>query len=261
MITRRQLGIFLMVILLLIPIVTVNVSAATLGVFYRPAMTFLVENAPEDLILRLDVPRNGEMVPIYLYREDRLWESVFRLFRQTAPFTNFWIGNSRADFENAVLVAMTREDETPIPLTERELQHLTMNDYFTLDLSDHSLSFGLPLWRTILLFLLRVGLTTSVALIILGFFKYRFKKSWITVLVTNLICQCGCSLFLSNLINFNPKLIFILILILFAVLLTQILVFIKHLKELPMQKAVTYGFWSNVATGALNILFMLQFPM
>ena len=83
MTSAKKLCIVLLLLLLLLPIVSVSASSASLGVYYRPAITVLVENAPEGLILRMDIPRNGETVPVYLYREDRLWESYFRLFRQT----------------------------------------------------------------------------------------------------------------------------------------------------------------------------------
>ena len=150
--------------------------------------------------------------------------------------------------------------ETEIPLSDDDISKLTMNDFFMLNMKTNDLSFGLPLWRTILLFTIRVLITTTVALIMLGIFRFRWKKSWFVVLFANLICQSGISLFLSNLINYNPKLVFELIFLFFPVLIIQIFVFFRFLREVPAQKRLNYTFWSNVGTALFNLLFMIQFP-
>lgn len=245
---------------LLIVTLSVSVEAATLGVYYRPALTFLVENAPDDLVLHMDIERDCEIIPVYLYRETRLWESYFRLYRQTSPQVHPWYGN-RADFENAVLVAETGGSETRFPIHEEMLWDLKMNSFLMLDLSDSSMNLGLPLWRTVLLFFLRLAITILAALLVLFFFRYRWKKSWISVLLINLICQSMLSLFLSNLINYNPKVIIILSMMIVTVLVIQIPLFWWLLDEKHSQKSVSYTFWSNVVTGILNFLFILQFPL
>ena len=81
---RKRICAALLLTILLVTALSVNAEAAILGVYYRPALTFISENAPSDLILRMDLQRGGETVPVFLYREDRLWESRFRLYRQTS---------------------------------------------------------------------------------------------------------------------------------------------------------------------------------
>lgn len=257
--SKRSFVAFILVILLLTTL-AVGAEAATLGVYYRPALTFIVENAPKDLLVHVDVERNGEVIPVYLYRETRLWESYFRLYRQTAHEIAVWYGN-RADFRNAVLVAETGDSETRIPLSAEVVDQLTMNDFFMLDLKNGAVSFGIPVGRTVLLFLLRLVLTVGAALLVLFLFHYRWLKSWLAALIANLVCQVGMSLFLMNLINYNPKLIILQFTLIVVILILQIPVYWWLLDEDTTQRSVSYAFWSNVATGALNLLFILEFPL
>ena len=257
--SKRICAAFLLVVLLMLTL-PVSTEAASRGVYYRPALTFITENAPADLLLRIDFDRDGEIISHYLYREDRLWESYFRFYRQTSPVSRVWYGN-RVDFENAVLVAETDGKETRIPITEETLKKLTMNDIFMLDTKDFSMRYGLPLWRTILLFCLRVVLALAVALLVLYFFQYRWKKSWITAIITHLICQSGISLFVSNWVNYNPKMIAVHFLVLLGVLILQIPVFWHFLDEDQPSRSVSYAFWANVATGVLNIFIIIVFPL
>ncbi len=257
---RKRICAALLLTILLVTALSVNAEAAILGVYYRPALTFISENAPSDLILRMDLQRGGETVPVFLYREDRLWESRFRLYRQTSSEIRTWYGN-RVDFKDAVLVAVTEGREYKIPLTEENLQRLNSNDFFMLDAKAFTINYGLPLWRTVLMFLLRLVITMAVSLIILFFFEYRWKKSWIAAIITNLVVQSGLSIYLANRINFNPKIIIIDFMVLVVVTLLQIPVYWHFLDEDSTQRGVSYGFWANVATGLLNLIFVLQFPL
>ena len=257
---RKRSLVAVLLVLLLTLTLSVSVEAASRGVYYRPAVTFVVENAPSDMILRIDFERNGEIVPVYLYMETRLWESYYRLYRQTAPSDFIWYGN-RADFRNAVLVAITGGREIQIPLPEDSLEKLTMNDFYMLDAKDFTLRYGLPLWRTILLFSLRLVITLAAALLILYFFQYRWKKSWMTALVTNLLCQGALSLFVSNWINYNPKMIAVHFLLMLIILIFQIPIYWWLLDEDESKKSVIYALWSNVATAVLNLAFLIQCPL
>lgn len=256
---KRYCAAFLLVFLFMLAM-PVTAEANSRGVFYRPALTFVSENAPSDLILRMDIQRGEENIQVFLFREDRLWESYFRLYRQTAQSGFIWYGN-RVDFENAVLVAETGGRETRIPLPEDALMKLTMNDFFMLDASDFSLTFGLPLWRTILLFFLRLVITLAASLLILYFFQYRWKKSWIVVIIITVICQGALSLFLSNWINYNPKMLAVVFLIMMGILLVQIPIYWWLLDEDETKKSVSFAVCANVATSLLNLMFLIQFPL
>lgn len=250
---------FLLVLLLMLAI-PVSAAADGRGVYYRPALTFVAKNAPYDLTLRMDLDRGGEIVPVYLYREDRLWESYFRLYRQTAQDVHTWYGN-RADFKDAVLVAMAGGRETRIPLPEETLIELTMNDFFMLDTSDFSLRYGLPTGRAVLLFFLRLAITLSASLLVLFFFRYYWKRSWMAVILTNLICQGALSLFVANWINFNPKMIAVHFMAMLGVLILQIPIFWWLLDENGAQTSVGYTVVSNLATGVLNSFIIIHFPL
>ncbi len=255
---KRSLSFFLVLLLMLA--VPVSAAADGRGVYYRPALTFIAENAPKDLMLRMDLPRDGETVPVFLFREDRLWESYFRLYRQTEQEIRTWYGN-RVDFQDAVLVAMTEDGEVRIPIPEEDLIKLTMNDFFMLDCSDYSLSYGLPTGRTVMLFLLRFAITLGASLAVFSFFHYYWKRSWIAVILTNMICQGTLSLFVSNWINYNPKMIAVHFMALLAVLIVQIPIFWWTLDENGAQTSVGYTVVSNLVTGALNSFFLIHFPL
>ena len=254
---RRRVSLFLMVLILLT--VPVSAEASGRGVFYRPALTFVTRNAPDDLLLHVDLEREGETVPVYLYREDRLWESYFRLYRQTTQGI-IWYGN-RVDFKGAVLVAETGGIETRIPLPEETLQKLTNSDFFMLDTAEYTLRFGLPIGREIPLFLLRLAITVSAAMLVFLFYDFRWLKSYLAALIVNLLCQAGISLFVANWINYNPKLLAVHFVVLVGVLTVQIPVFWALLDENESDKRIGYTVLSNVVTGVLNIVFLIYFPL
>ena len=103
--------------LLLILAVPVSAQAASRGVYYRPSLTFVTRKAPEDMMMYMELTHQGERYNVFLYREDRLWESYFRFYHQTATEIPNWYG-SRAEFRDAVLVVETGGVETRVPLPE-----------------------------------------------------------------------------------------------------------------------------------------------
>ena len=250
----------LLLVFLMILAMPVSAEASGRGVYYRPSLTFITQNAPDDLLLHMDLNRGGETVSVYLYREDRLWESYFRFYHQTATNVPNWHG-SRAEFRDAVLVAETGGRETRIPLPEEMQKKLTMNDFFMLDLSDGSLRFGLPMGRAVLLFFLRLVLTLTAALLVLRFFQYRWRRSWAVAGIAHLISQGALSLFVANWVNYNPKMIAVHFMVMLAVLIVQIPVFWWLLDENGSETGVRYAFWSNLATGVLNSVFLIHFPL
>ncbi len=246
--------------LLLVLAVPVSAEAASRGVYYRPSLTFVTRNAPEDMMMYMELTHRGESYAVFLYREDRLWESYFRFYHQTATDIPVWYG-SRAEFRDAVLVVETGGVETRVPLPEEDQKKLTMDDFFMLDLSDMSLQFGLPTARGVLLFLARIVITVTAAMLILLLFRYRWLKSWMTVLIVNLVCQSALSLMLMNKINFNPNLIGVQFLAMIGVLIVQIPLFWLTMNENGSEASVRYAFWSNLATAALNHIFLLNCPL
>ena len=257
---RRRRGLTFLQALMLMLAIPVSAAADGRGVYYRPALTFVTSHAPDDMILRMDLRRDGETVPVFLHREDRLWESYFRLYRQTEQEVKIWYGN-RVDFQDAVLVAMTGGMEIPIPLSEEDLMKLTMNDYFMLDASDFSLSYGLSTGRAVLLFCLRLAITLAAALAVLYLKRYRWRKSWITVIIVDLISLSALSLFVSNWINFNPKMIAVHFAVMLGVLIVQIPLFWWLLDENGSLESVSYACWSNVATTVINAYMVIHFPL
>jgi hypothetical protein len=246
--------------LLLVLAVPVSAEAASRGVYYRPSLTFVTRNAPEDMMMYMELKHQGETYTVFLYREDRLWESYFRFYHQTATDIPVWYG-SRAEFRDAVLVVETGGVETRVPLPEEDQKKLTMDDFFMLDLSDMSLQFGLPTARGVLLFLARIVITVTAAMLILLLFRYRWLKSWMTVLIVNLVCQSALSLMLMNKINFNPNLIGVQFLAMIGVLIVQIPLFWLTMNENGSEASVRYAFWSNLAAAALNHIFLLNCPL
>lgn len=255
--TRCCLAFFL--VFFLVPTLPVEAQAATRGVYYRPAVTFVVENAPEDMIIRIDLDYAGQTVPVYLHREDRLWESYFRLYRQTEP-SIAWRGVN-ADFKNATVVVITGEKNYKIRLSDKAVAHMSMNDIFMLDTSDYSIRYDLPLLRSVLTFSVRLIIVTVGALLVLFLFKYRYLKSWLTVLITTLVCQGAWNLFLTNRINHNIKLIYVLFVVILFILVAQLMVYLFTLNEQDRDTAARYTAWSNVVTGALNVALFHCFPL
>ena len=260
MTSKQKRRVALLLVFLMILAMPVSAEASGRGVYYRPSLTFITQNAPDDLMLHMDLNRGGEIVSVYLFREDRLWESYFRFYHQTATNVPNWHG-SRAEFKDAVLVAETGGHETRIPLPEEMQKKLTMNDFFMLDLSDGSLRFGLPMGRAVFLFFLRLVLTLTAALLVLWIFQFRWKKSWAVAGIAHLVCQGALSLFVANWVNYNPKLIAVHFMVMLTVLILQIPVFWFLLDENGSETGVRYAFWSNLAASVLNSVFLIYFPL
>ena len=65
---RKRQGLAFLLALMLMLAIPVSAAADGRGVYYRPALTFVTSHAPDDMILRMDLRRDGETVPVFLYR-------------------------------------------------------------------------------------------------------------------------------------------------------------------------------------------------
>ena len=103
--------------------------------------------------------------------------------------------------------------------------------------------------------------TLTAALLVLRFFQYRWRRSWAVAGIAHLISQGALSLFVANWVNYNPKMIAVHFMVMLAVLIVQIPVFWWLLDENGSETGVRYAFWSNLATGVLNSVFLIHFPL
>ena len=149
-----------------------------------------------------------------------------------------------------------------------EINRYAFNSYFKMNLSDNSIEKNYNYLGEVLHFLLRVVVTIGIELL-LAFFVFKFKKkSFLIIVITNIITQILLNVLL-NIFNYHDgslKLIINYILYeLFIVIFESIiyLIFIpKTDKEKPYPKSgiLLYTILANIASFVLGLLIFMYVP-
>lgn len=177
------------------------VRAEALGsVYHPPALTIVVYGAPRDLELQVEMEYDGERFPVTLERDDRLWETQFRLYREGAYRMKAWFGSEK-DFDGAVLLVHSGGQERRIPIEREILTPGSREDYLTFYARRDALRGGLPFWRGPLNFLVRMLLLLGVKALIFFWMDYRLPRSWLSFLGVELVVQGVLNWIIAGWIN------------------------------------------------------------
>ena len=159
----------------------VPASAAQGGSYHAPAVTILVENAPDDLEITMNLHKsNDRVIPTKLEKKCVAWEQQFRLFREGVFSVTDWFGNSY-DLKDAELVLTSGGKKTVVPLPRAITDRMTMNNVLTLDYRTGTVRFGEPMLRGPLMLALRLLVAAAVELLFFRLYDYRDRHTMLLV--------------------------------------------------------------------------------
>ncbi len=151
-----------------------------------PTLIIFGTGIPEDAVLTLVTTDGEEHELRQIRREDRAWESVYRLW---FPWEIEGIE------ESALRVTVGQERFTcALPVSEGRSYRTVL----TLDYAAQTLTLGQNPWRQPLLTALRIVLTLLTEGLVFYLFGFREKRSWIAFLIINLLTQGWLNIEVNN---------------------------------------------------------------
>lgn len=220
-------------------------------------LTILVYGAPKDATLTLRYPESAELETMVMEREDRVWETYFRVY-----FRGHLIKWRRGLPDGTQLVVEAGGEGFVLPLPEDCFTG--ENAVFQLDLDTCGLREGGPPFRTVLLAALRIAVTLLLQTLIFFLLRYRERRSWKIFAVTAAVTQAALQLLIfhgASTLTSDYVLWVLVALILMEAFVTVVhTIFLSHmLWEYRERQAVTGAVLCNAVTlgiGAVNVLFL-----
>ena len=235
----------LVLVLLLVLVLPVSVSA---NAAEPPGMIIIVEGAPEDIELTLELAEAPEY-GIRIHRSDKQWETYFRLFY--SPDIELLNG--------AVIRVESSEKSFTCPLSQ--VSGLRYNQLMTLNFQDETLTVGQRWWRQPVLTAVRITLTLLVEGLIFLAFGFRSKRSWIVFFAVNLITQGWLNYIINSGAFTNGYWVLGLYLAEFVIFIAESIAFPVATKEKKKWVCVLYALTANVASLAVGMLLINRLPI
>jgi hypothetical protein len=235
-----------MLALLLVLTLPLTVSANSAE---PPGMIIIVEDAPEDMTITLELPTPPEYEP-RVSRSVKLWETYYRLFYHI----------THEEFESAALRIESSEGNFTCPLPEG--MRNGYNNLLTLNFRTQSLTLGQRWWRQPLLTVLRVTLTLLTEGLVFWFiFDFREKRSWIVFFAVNLVTQLWLNLQVNGYAFSGGYWVILLFFIEAAIFIAESIAFPLLLKEKRGIIRVLYALCANIVSLIAGILLIGHLPI
>lgn len=231
-----------LVVVLALP-VSVSANAAE-----PPGMIIIVEGAPEDIELTLELAEAPEY-GIRIHRSDKKWETYFRLFY--SPDIELLNG--------AAIRVESSEKSFTCPLSQ--VSGLRYNQLLTLNYQDETLTVGQRWWRQPVLTAIRMTLTLLVEGLIFLAFGFRHKRSWIVFFVVNLITQGWLNYIINSGAFGSGYWVLGLYLAEFVIFIAESIAFPVATKEKKKWVCVLYALTANAASLAVGMLLINRLPI
>lgn len=151
-------------------------------------LTVWMRGAPRDMSITLHFPEDSGLEPLEMTREDRVWETYFRVYFRGELIK--W----RRGLPKGTELLVEAEGETR-RLSLPEDQFAGENAVFLLDGKTGGLEPGVPAFRTGLLAALRAGVTLLLQALVFWLLRYRDRRSWIIFSLTAAAIQVVLGLF------------------------------------------------------------------
>ena len=163
---KKQNGLIAMLVLL-VAMSLFSPSMIHANAAEPPSFTIIVKNAPEDLILSLQLPGEPQTKAIELDKEQKAWETYYRFYYHMSPLDH-------GKLDGAVLIVQSQSYSFQGPLPAAAFK--TYNNLLTLQLASESIETGQAWYRVPMLVALRVLLTLLIEGLIFFAFGYRGKQ-------------------------------------------------------------------------------------
>lgn len=233
------------VALLFILVLPVSASANSAE---PPGITIIVENAPDDISLTLELAEDPEN-EIYVQKAQKNWEVYFRLY--------YHFDHSTLD--DAVIRIESSEKSFSCPLPDGI--HKRYNNLLTLNFETQTLTLGQRWWRQPALTAARVTLTLLVEGLIFFAFGFRSKRSWIVFLAVNLVTQGWLNYIINSSAFSNGYWVLGLYLAEFVIFAAEAIAFPLATKERKVWQRLLYAFASNTASLIAGLLLIRYLPI
>ncbi len=222
-------------------------------------LTILVNCAPEEAVFELHFPDNAELGTITMVREDRAWETYFRVY-----FVKGLIKWRRGLPKGTELVVKNGEES--FTMTFPDGLHTSENTVLRLNLETKKLEEGVPPFRSALLVALRVGATLLLQVLAFFLLGYRERRSWLIFLAAAVVSQAVLAGFImvgASTLTSDYVLWALVGLCLAEVFITvvQTILFSVKLWERRERRAVISAVVCNVITLAVGAVDVLLLPM
>ena len=213
-----------------------------------PGMTIIVEDAPEEFSLTLELPTEPEY-EVYIQEAQKSWEVYFRLYYPP----------KRGMLDGAMIRVVSNEKSFSCPLPEG--MHHGYNQLLTLNYESETLILGQRWWRQPVLTAVRITLTLLVEGLIFFAFGFRSKRSWIVFLAVNLLTQ-GWLNYIINSSAFSTGYWLIgLYLAEFVIFITEAIAFPLATKEKKKWLCLLYSLTANTASLVVGLLLISHLPI
>ena len=231
--------------LLLILALPVSVSANSAE---PPGMTIIVENAPDDVSLTLELMAEPEY-EVRIQKAQKNWEVYFRLYYPPEPGT----------LNGAVIRVESSEKSFCCALPEGVSNGY--NNLLTLNFETQILTLGQRWWRQPVLTAVRVMLTLLVEGLIFFVFGFRNKRSWIVFFAVNLATQGWLNYIINSSAFSNGYWLIGLYLAEFVIFIAEAIVFLLAVKEKKKWQRPLYAVSANAASLIVGLLLINCLPI
>ena len=241
---KKKLSV-LIVALLLILALPVSVSANSAE---PPGMTIIVEGAPEDISLTLELAEEPEY-EVRVREAEQNWEVYFRFYYSPEP-----------DILNGAVIRVEGSGKCftcPVP----EDVYGRYNNLLTLNFESQTLTVGQHWWRQPALTAVRVTLTLLVEGLIFFAFGFRGKRSWIVFFAVNLVTQGWLNYIINSGAFSNGYWVLGLYLAELVIFIAEAIVFPLATKEKKKWLCLLYALAANTASLIAGLLLIRYLPI
>lgn len=242
MIKRLSALLFAFLLILALP---VSVSANSVE---PPGMTIIVEGAPDDVSLTLELAEDPEYA-VRIQQAQKSWEVYFRLYYHFAPDA----------LDSAVIRVESSEKSFTCPLPDGI--HSGHNNLLTLDFETQTLTVGQRWWRQPLLTAVRITLTLLTEGLIFFAFGFRSKRSWIVFFAVNLVTQGWLNGIINSSAFSTGYWLVGLYLAEFVIFIAESIAFPLATKEKKKWLCLLYALVANAASLIAGLLLIQYLPI
>jgi len=235
------------IVLTLILVLFLPVSASA-NAAEPPGMIIIVEGAPENITLTLELANESEN-EVRIQRAKKNWELYFRLYYPPEP-----------DMLDGAVIRVESSEKVficPIPTGAQN----RYNNLLTLSYKTQTLTVGQRWWRQPILTSVRVTLTLLIEGLIFFSFGFRHRKSWMVFLIVNLLTQGWLNYIINSSAFSNGYWLVGLYLAEFTIFVTEAIVFLLTAKEKKKWQRSLYAVVANTASFAVGMLLINLLPI
>ncbi|MBO4914273.1 MAG: hypothetical protein J5449_03620 [Oscillospiraceae bacterium] len=256
---KRRLSVFLLFAISVT--LTVSASAALVTTYHAPAITVVAPFAPSDLNLTVTIFKNTQtdhrVIPVEMETEHKGWEMQYFLRREGVYSIRNWYGNAY-DFKDATLTIERGGESRTLPIPAEFMSERKTGDCIQLNWRTGKMSSISPL-RTPLLLLMWSTIAIAVEAIVLWFYGYRNKRSWLALIVVNLLTQSAHHMIVSR-IDVDIDCMRVYGISLPLLFLVEMIAFLFAIEEHDHDRAVSFAVTANTASQAVLIPLLSFLP-